>query len=233
MQSWPNGAGRPAGQDVHAPVEVGGAPLPVYAQEGRALHQGTLLRARPNCRPLEEGDHSEKPTRVVCAVCVVRRRTTNVSQINQVNIDYETELNKYMEQYQEALEKLKEILKPHMGKNDPTQRGTPLMARTNHAVRSRRLLTSSFFVLRFLVHRTTEDDGSQTSAAPAEEAEEGQGKTGGRATRRQNGGGGGGGYGGRPRRRGQAARPPQAERRPQLGPVRRGLRCFIQIEMKN
>ena len=48
-------------------------------------------------------------------------------QINQVNIDYETELNKYMEQYQEALEKLKEILKPHMGKNDPTQRGTPAL----------------------------------------------------------------------------------------------------------
>ncbi len=81
-------------------------------------------------------------------MCRASTNNERVSQINQVNIDYETELNKYMEQYQEALEKLKEILKPHMGKNDPTQRGTPLMARTNHAVRSRRLLTSSFFGLR-------------------------------------------------------------------------------------
>ncbi|ELR22922.1 DEAD/DEAH box helicase domain containing protein [Acanthamoeba castellanii str. Neff] len=46
----PNCASRPAGQDVHAPIEVGGAPLQVHAQEGRALHQGTL-RPRPNCCP--------------------------------------------------------------------------------------------------------------------------------------------------------------------------------------
>jgi hypothetical protein len=71
-----------------------------------------------------------------------------VSQINQVNIDYETELNKYMEQYQEALEKLKEILKPHMGKNDPTQRGTP----PDGPHQPRRALappSSHFFVLFF------------------------------------------------------------------------------------